>query len=117
MFNDDVIIGVTHEHVRYFRFLPHSYLLDAAIHHLLDSGMSAATTHAFRLARLFTPTYAARVNAQIVHPAAATVVKPTELISALARPLHVYACQPQTVVVSNYESIVQHMNLIKTLLS
>ena len=44
-------------------------------------------SHAPRLARLFTPAYAVRINAQIVHPAASQVVKPNELSSALMRPL------------------------------
>jgi death-on-curing family protein len=51
-------------------------------------------THAPRLARLFTPTYARLINAQIVHPAASAVVKPNELCSALARPLQVAHYEP-----------------------
>ena len=52
------------------------------------------TSQAARLARIFTPEYARRVNAQIVHPAQATVVKPNELESALARPLNVARYEP-----------------------
>lgn len=50
--------------------------------------------HATRLARLFTPEYACRVNAQIVYPARSQVVKPNELESALARPLHAAVYEP-----------------------
>ncbi|KAF9459722.1 hypothetical protein BDZ94DRAFT_1171105 [Collybia nuda] len=56
--------------------------------------MSTTAAHAFHLARLFTPIYATRVNARIVYPATATVVKPTDLVSALARPLHVMTYEP-----------------------
>lgn len=51
-------------------------------------------TQAVRLARLFTPTYAAKVNAQLVHPATSVIVKPNELDSALARPLHTSYYEP-----------------------
>ncbi|EJF61084.1 hypothetical protein DICSQDRAFT_61512 [Dichomitus squalens LYAD-421 SS1] len=51
-------------------------------------------SQAARLARIFTPEYARRVNAQIVHPAQATVVKPNELESALARPVNVARYEP-----------------------
>ncbi|OCH84000.1 hypothetical protein OBBRIDRAFT_799451 [Obba rivulosa] len=50
--------------------------------------------HAARLARLFTPEYVCRINAQIVHPAQSQLVKPNELESALARPLHVSTYEP-----------------------
>ncbi|KZW04285.1 hypothetical protein EXIGLDRAFT_600147 [Exidia glandulosa HHB12029] len=50
--------------------------------------------HAARLARIFTPTYARLVNAQIVHPVSSVVVKPTELIGALARPRNVAVYEP-----------------------
>jgi prophage maintenance system killer protein len=50
--------------------------------------------HAARLARIFTPTYAATINAQLVAPAQSQVVKPNELLSALARPLHVARYEP-----------------------
>jgi len=50
--------------------------------------------HVARLARLFTPEYARRVNAQIVHPAESVAVKPNELESALSRPLHVAVYEP-----------------------
>lgn len=45
------------------------------------------SAHAARLARLFTPEYARRINKQIVHPASSHVVKPNELESWLARPI------------------------------
>lgn len=51
-------------------------------------------THATRLARLFTPEYVCRINAQMVHPARPQLVKPNELESALARPLNVAAYEP-----------------------
>lgn len=51
-------------------------------------------TQVLRLSRLFTPMYVARINAQIVYPAESIVVKPNELESALARPLHVAAYEP-----------------------
>ncbi|EMD40215.1 hypothetical protein CERSUDRAFT_36915, partial [Gelatoporia subvermispora B] len=50
--------------------------------------------HAVRLARLFTSEYACRINAQIVQPAQSQLVKPNELESALARPLHVSTYEP-----------------------
>lgn len=50
--------------------------------------------HAARLSRLFTETYAKQINAQIIHPAESVVVKPNELLSALARPLHVAMYEP-----------------------
>ncbi|TBU29952.1 hypothetical protein BD311DRAFT_755511 [Dichomitus squalens] len=50
--------------------------------------------HATRLARIFTPEYACRINAQIVHPAPSQLVKPNELESALARPLNVAVYEP-----------------------
>ncbi|KAJ7611023.1 hypothetical protein FB45DRAFT_761226 [Roridomyces roridus] len=53
--------------------------------------MSASTT---RLARLFTVEYVKRINAQIVSPQTSVVVKPDELASALARPIHVSAYEP-----------------------
>ena len=56
-----------------------------------DSSMAA---HAARLARLFTPEYARRINAQIVHPEQSVVVKPNELESSLSRPLHVAVYEP-----------------------
>ncbi|KAI5122739.1 hypothetical protein M0805_009824 [Coniferiporia weirii] len=52
--------------------------------------------HAPRLARLFSPTFARAINAQIVYPATSHVVKPNELESALARPLHRAHYQPET---------------------
>jgi hypothetical protein len=54
------------------------------------------TAHASRLARLFTPTFARAINAQIVHPANSHVVKPNELESALARPLHKAHYKPES---------------------
>ncbi|CAL1706162.1 unnamed protein product [Somion occarium] len=53
------------------------------------------STHAARLARLFTPYYACRINAQIVHPNVSRLVKPNELESALARPLQVSIYEPR----------------------
>ncbi|OSD07416.1 hypothetical protein PYCCODRAFT_1473971 [Trametes coccinea BRFM310] len=50
---------------------------------------------AARLARLITPEYAARINAQLVHPAPSQVVKPNELESAIARPMHVSHYEPE----------------------
>ena len=41
-----------------------------------------------RLARLFTPFYASKINAQVVYPATSVIVKPNELESALCRPIH-----------------------------
>ncbi|KAF9786789.1 hypothetical protein BJ322DRAFT_675257 [Thelephora terrestris] len=52
------------------------------------------SAHAARLARLFTPAYARRINAQIVFPTESVVVKPRELESALSRPLHVAVYEP-----------------------
>ena len=52
------------------------------------------SAHAARLARLFTPEYARRINAQIVYPMQSVVVKPSELDSALGRPLHVAIYEP-----------------------
>jgi len=52
------------------------------------------SANAARLARLFTPEYAARINAQLVYPAQSVIVKPNELQSALARPLNVSIYEP-----------------------
>ncbi|TFK81450.1 hypothetical protein K466DRAFT_502083 [Polyporus arcularius HHB13444] len=52
-------------------------------------------SHTARLARVFTPEYVRRINAQIVHPAHSQVVKPNELESALARPLNVSRYEPE----------------------
>ncbi|KAI0714041.1 hypothetical protein C8T65DRAFT_573879 [Cerioporus squamosus] len=52
-------------------------------------------SQAARLARVFTPQYARRINAQIVYPAQSQVVKPNELESALARPLNVSRYEPE----------------------
>ncbi|KAI1793259.1 hypothetical protein LXA43DRAFT_232870 [Ganoderma leucocontextum] len=52
------------------------------------------SSQAIRLARIFTPAYARRINAQIVHPAQPQVVKPNELESALARPMIVARYEP-----------------------
>jgi len=56
--------------------------------------LTTMSAHAARLARLFTPEYARRINAQIVYPARSVVVKPNELESALTRPLHVAVYEP-----------------------
>lgn len=50
--------------------------------------------HAARLAHLLTPEFACRINAQIVHPSISKLVKPSELESALARPLTVAIQEP-----------------------
>ena len=55
-----------------------------------------AAHHAPRLARLFSPTFARAINAQIVYPATPQVVKPNELESALAKPLHKAHYQPES---------------------
>jgi hypothetical protein len=47
------------------------------------------------LSKVFTPLYAARVNAQLVFPASSIIVKPNELSSALSRPLHVATYEPE----------------------
>ncbi|KAI0668855.1 hypothetical protein C8Q78DRAFT_1043329 [Trametes maxima] len=52
------------------------------------------SAHAARLARIFTPEYACRINAQIVHPAFSQLVKANELESALSRPLNVAVYEP-----------------------
>ena len=52
------------------------------------------TSTASRLARLFTPFYASRINAQLVHPATSVIVKPDELASALMRPLQTATYEP-----------------------
>ncbi|KAI0317896.1 hypothetical protein OF83DRAFT_1262575 [Amylostereum chailletii] len=52
------------------------------------------SAHVARLSRLFTPEYARRINCQVVYPAQSAVVKPNELESALARPLHVAVYEP-----------------------
>jgi prophage maintenance system killer protein len=52
--------------------------------------------HAPRLARLFSPTFARAINTQLVYPAISQVVKPNELESALAKPLHKAHYQPES---------------------
>ncbi|KAJ3502813.1 hypothetical protein NMY22_g18458 [Coprinellus aureogranulatus] len=47
-----------------------------------------------RLSRVFTAEYAKRINAQITSPAQAVIVKPNELYSALTRPPHLAAYEP-----------------------
>ncbi|KAJ7091233.1 hypothetical protein C8R44DRAFT_817399 [Mycena epipterygia] len=49
---------------------------------------------AARMARIFTPTYVSRLNTQLAHPAPSQVVKPHELLSALARPCSVAHYEP-----------------------
>ncbi|RPD62196.1 hypothetical protein L226DRAFT_532774 [Lentinus tigrinus ALCF2SS1-7] len=51
-------------------------------------------SQAARLARIFSPEYVRRINAQMVYPAQSQVVKPNELESALARPLNVAKYEP-----------------------
>ncbi|KAF8202469.1 hypothetical protein BJ912DRAFT_944902 [Pholiota molesta] len=53
------------------------------------------SAHVPRLSRLFTAEYAKRINAQILHPAQSVLVKPNELESALARPLHLAHYEPE----------------------
>lgn len=53
------------------------------------------STHASRLARLFTPEYLRRINTLVVHPSQSQVVKPGELESAPARPLHTAVYEPE----------------------
>ena len=55
---------------------------------------SQMASNATRLARLFTPFYASRVNAQLIYPATSAVVKPDELASALMRPLQTATYEP-----------------------
>ncbi|EIN12587.1 hypothetical protein PUNSTDRAFT_97372 [Punctularia strigosozonata HHB-11173 SS5] len=55
----------------------------------------AAAGRISHISRLFSPTYAARMNAQIVYPASSTVVKPNELASALARPVMTATYEPE----------------------
>lgn len=57
---------------------------------------SPMATHAIRLSQIFTPTFARAINAQLVHPASSQVVKPNELESALARPLHKAHYEPDS---------------------
>jgi prophage maintenance system killer protein len=52
-------------------------------------------THVSCLRSLFTAEYAKRINAQLVHPMPSVVVKPNELESALARPLHMAHYEPE----------------------
>lgn len=54
-----------------------------------------AFARAARLSHLLTPTYAARINAQLVHPAPSVVVKPHELASALMRPSQTAVYEPE----------------------
>jgi prophage maintenance system killer protein len=53
------------------------------------------SAHVARLSRLFTPEYVKRINAQIVRPAESVIIKPNELESALARPLHLSFYEPE----------------------
>ncbi|KAJ6475090.1 hypothetical protein C8R47DRAFT_703564 [Mycena vitilis] len=50
---------------------------------------------ATRMAKILTPTYISRVNAQLVYPVPSQVVKPHELLSALARPSNVAYYEPE----------------------
>ena len=59
------------------------------------TAMSISSQSVSRLARVFTPEYVKRINAQVVHPANSVVVKPNELHSALARPMHVAMYAPE----------------------
>lgn len=51
-------------------------------------------SHAARLSRIFTSSYASAINAHIVYPAESRVVKPNELASALFRPVNVSIYEP-----------------------
>ena len=62
--------------------------------HLFRAAAKMAA-HVTRLARLITPEYISRINAQLVHPASSVVVKPNELQSALSRPLNVVRYEPE----------------------
>lgn len=62
--------------------------------HMPVLALLSMATNATRLARIFTSTYAAKVNAQLVYPATSVIVKPNELESALARPLHTSYYEP-----------------------
>jgi len=53
------------------------------------------SAHAARLARIFTPTYACRINAQLLHPVNSRLVNPNALSAALLKPLQVAMAEPQ----------------------
>src|ERR1700761_4176499 len=55
----------------------------------------AMTATVARLMRIFTPTYAARINTQMIYPEKSRIVKPNELMSALARPVQVSIYEPE----------------------
>ncbi|KAI0651268.1 hypothetical protein C8Q79DRAFT_932467 [Trametes meyenii] len=70
-------------------------ILALTLHYIVLRALSPRmASHAARLARIFTPEYACRINAQIVHPAVSQLVKANELESALARPLNVAVYEP-----------------------
>ncbi|KLO14829.1 hypothetical protein SCHPADRAFT_902965 [Schizopora paradoxa] len=52
------------------------------------------SAHAYRLSRLFTPTYVACINAQIVYPAQSKLLEPEKLESILFQPLLAAANEP-----------------------
>ncbi|KAK7446673.1 hypothetical protein VKT23_014368 [Stygiomarasmius scandens] len=66
----------------------------SSVPQLLMASTSSLLSAAARLSKHFTPTYATKINAQIVAPAQAVLVKPNELESALARPLNVAVYEP-----------------------
>ncbi|TFK31600.1 hypothetical protein BDQ12DRAFT_587515, partial [Crucibulum laeve] len=54
------------------------------------------SSHAKRLAHIFTPEYVRRINVQMAYPAfRSQLVKPYELLSALAGPLQIAAYEPE----------------------
>jgi len=66
--------------------------LTACVQHSTDTTAAPAmSAHAPRLSRLFTPTYAAHINAQIVYPAQSQLLEPEKLVSVLSQPLHAAA--------------------------
>lgn len=75
--------------------IPHADWIPPTSIPYCNFAMSSPTAQvASRLSRIFTAEYAKRINAQITSPAQAAVVKPNELHSALARPLHLAAYEP-----------------------
>jgi hypothetical protein len=65
-------------------------------HNNWPSNNTTMAAHAPRLARLFSPTFARAINAQIVYPATSQVINPNELECALAKPLHKAHYQPES---------------------
>lgn len=61
----------------------------------LDPLRNTMASQAPRLASLITPTYVRLINSQLVHPADSLAVKPSELLSSLARPLQTSHYEPE----------------------